>query len=442
MRLSSDESNQHLLVGFVSESCKRCQDYYYPLVQALHAFRGVDIVIATMNTAEAEGHFGSCDVNTEAELPEFRLYKAHTGVCLESPDKQFDLKWVAKELNVKMKPSRWTELTDKTFTKFVHNPKKNSIIEVYAPRCISCQNQYNDLERILVAFDSEPVQFGKIDSDRYRHFCSQFNMSTLPHFLYYPIGKPYTDKQPTVQGDTAMLDYFNGLIGCKREIDGRISDRFGLERNITRQLDRFMNGDSTMKMSVIDDVKSHMKDYKNAKLYLHVMKNVVEKGKSFLKEERSKRMKSIREMGVFHKKYPINKTYLNIINSFMKYDFSGLVSLNGDNFDKIVNGKRNVLCVFFKKDCETCEEFKKEYNEAANHGVPGVVFASLNADKYNFIAKRFNHHKNPSLKWFAKGADVNTPEEVQIKHTKQAFLEFLTDRMEDMKEAEIEDAEL
>mgnify|MGYP000463189254 FL=1 len=38
-----------------------------------------------------------------------------------------------------------------------------------------------------------------------------------------------------------MLDYFNGLIGCKREIDGRISDRFGLERNITRQLDRFMN---------------------------------------------------------------------------------------------------------------------------------------------------------------------------------------------------------
>ena len=87
----------------------------------------------------------------------------------------------------------------------------------------------------------------------------------------------------------------------------------------------------------------------------------IEKGKSFLKEERSKRMKSIREMGVFHKKYPINKTYLNIINSFMKYDFSGLVSLNGDNFDKIVNGKRNVLCVFFKKDCETCEEFKKEY---------------------------------------------------------------------------------
>ena len=106
-----------------------------------------------MNTAEAEGHFGSCDVNTEAEYPEFRLYKAHTGVCLESPDKQFDLKWVAKELNVKIKPSRWTELTDKTFTKFVHNPKKSSIIEVYAPRCISCQNQYNDLERILIAFD-------------------------------------------------------------------------------------------------------------------------------------------------------------------------------------------------------------------------------------------------------------------------------------------------
>lgn len=44
IRLSSDESSQHLLVGFVSPSCKHCQDYYYPLVQALHAFRGVDVV--------------------------------------------------------------------------------------------------------------------------------------------------------------------------------------------------------------------------------------------------------------------------------------------------------------------------------------------------------------------------------------------------------------
>lgn len=60
-------------------------------------------------------------------------------------------------------------------------------------------------------------------------------------------------------------------------------------------------------------------------------------------------------------RYPMNKIYLNILNSFMKYDFSGLVALNGDNFDKIVNGKRSVLCVFYKKDCETCEAFKKEY---------------------------------------------------------------------------------
>lgn len=54
---------------------------------------------------------------------------------------------------MKMKPSRWTELTDRSFFKFVNHPKKTSIIEVYAPRCISCQNQYNDLERVLVAFD-------------------------------------------------------------------------------------------------------------------------------------------------------------------------------------------------------------------------------------------------------------------------------------------------
>ena len=81
------------------------------------------------------------------------------------------------------------------------------------------------------------MQFGKIDSDAYPRFCSQWNITTLPHFLHYTDGRTYTD----AQGDSAMLDYFNGLIGSGREIDGRISDRFGLERNITRQLDRFMN---------------------------------------------------------------------------------------------------------------------------------------------------------------------------------------------------------
>ena len=116
-----------------------------------------------------------------------------------------------------------------------------------------------------------------------------------------------------------------------------------------------------MKELVIEDVRAHKKEYENSKLYLHIMKKVVQEGKGFLKEERTRRMKLIREMGVFHRKYPMNKVYLNLLNSFMKYDLSGLVSLNGDNFDKIVNGKRNVLCVFFKKDCETCEEFKKEY---------------------------------------------------------------------------------
>lgn len=42
--LSSEDSHRHLLVGIVTPSCKRCQDYYYPLVQALHAFRGIDVI--------------------------------------------------------------------------------------------------------------------------------------------------------------------------------------------------------------------------------------------------------------------------------------------------------------------------------------------------------------------------------------------------------------
>lgn len=126
-----------------------------------------------------------------------------------------------------------------------------------------------------------------------------------------------------------------------------------------------------MKESVMEDVKAHLKEYTSGKIYLHTMRKVMKEGKAFLREERARRMKMIQEMGVFSKKwgirdwcecrYPMSKTYLNILNSFMKYDFSGVVKLNGDNFDKIVNGKRSVLCEFYKKDCENCEAFEKEY---------------------------------------------------------------------------------
>lgn len=101
IELSSDESNRPLLVAFVSPSCKNCEEHYYPLIQALHAFRGTDVrflaclltqmVVATMNTADVEGHLGDCDINMEAELPEFRFYKPRTGICLECPDKQFNV---------------------------------------------------------------------------------------------------------------------------------------------------------------------------------------------------------------------------------------------------------------------------------------------------------------------------------------------------------------
>ena len=57
-----------------------------------------------------------------------------------------------------------------------------------------------------------------------------------------------------------------------------------------------------MKNAVMENVKEHMKEYKNAKLYLHTMKKVLSEGKDFLRKERCRRLKMRHEMGVFAKK--------------------------------------------------------------------------------------------------------------------------------------------
>ena len=48
-------------------------------------------MVATANIEDIQENLGDCDVNLEAETPEFRLYKAGTGVCLESPDRNFNV---------------------------------------------------------------------------------------------------------------------------------------------------------------------------------------------------------------------------------------------------------------------------------------------------------------------------------------------------------------
>lgn len=436
--ITSSNFTRPALISFYPPNCPKCEDFNYPLVEALHAFRGSDLIVAHMDAIEAVPVLKNCELNLEAEIPEWRLFLPGKP-CKENPYRNYNLEWVSKELNFKMKKSHFVELTEETFDSFTGTKNKQTIVELYAPRCRSCQNQYNDLERVLTVFNSDPVQFGKLNCDRFLKICQQFTHAIFPAFLFYKNGQYMQDaEQPSVQGDSGLLTYFNELFGLDREMDGSITDRLGLNKNITRKLDSFMNGDKSDREEVMKWLRTEGRELSNAKLYYGVMKSVMEHGKGWLRTERTKRVKSHKEMGVYSHKYPSSKVLLNIINSFLRYDFTGMVTLNDDNFDKIVNGKRNVLCVFFKKDCDTCEEFKREFNDAAQRGVPGVVFASVNANKFKSIAKRFNHHKNPSLKFFAKGADPELPEEVAIPAKKERFIDFLTDRVDEMNEAEAE----
>lgn len=51
--------------------------------------------MATADLSDVKDNLGDCDINFEAETPEFRLYKAGTGVCLESPDRVFNVRLTA-----------------------------------------------------------------------------------------------------------------------------------------------------------------------------------------------------------------------------------------------------------------------------------------------------------------------------------------------------------
>ncbi|KAI9224193.1 thioredoxin-like protein [Blastocladiella britannica] len=91
---------------------------------------------------------------------------------------------------------------------------------------------------------------------------------------------------------------------------------------------------------------------------------------------------------------------------------ASVVQLEPANFDKVVDGSKNVLVKFYADWCGHCKSLAptfEELGDAFSHAQDSVVIAKVNADTHRELGSRFGVQGFPTLKWFPKGS--TTPEE-------------------------------
>ena len=123
--------------------------------------------------------------------------------------------------------------------------------------------------------------------------------------------------------------------------------------------------------------------------YYKVMKKVVQEGEEAIEKEKAEVEKQLEEMKKEGKEYAKLRGMENVLHQFIKVDIKKgeVFVLTEDNFDAVVNGKRNVMVKFYAPWCGHCRALAPIYIEVAEAAAAeDVVIAELDADHYKELA--------------------------------------------------------
>ena len=125
--------------------------------------------------------------------------------------------------------------------------------------------------------------------------------------------------------------------------------------------------------------------------YYKVMKMVMQEGEEAIEKEKQKVETELAGMEKEGKEYAKLRGMENVLHQFIKVELKkgDVIVLNEDNFDAVVNGKRNVMVKFYAPWCGHCRALAPIYIELAKAvEKDDVVIAELDADKYKELAVR------------------------------------------------------
>jgi protein disulfide isomerase-like 2-2 len=236
-------------------------------------------------------------------------------------------------------PPQTVELTAENFDQIVMDPKKDVLVEFYAPWCGHCKRLAPIYEEVAQVFarDSNCV-VAKIDADDTENadIKKRFQISGFPTINFFPAGS--NDKWPRPYLKERTVDDFVHFLNEKchtfRNRDGSLTAFAGRLPALDGFASRFYQAAAALRSSILSEATKYMEELRTndvtgaktsaAQYYVRVMERIMRDGTEYVKRESGR------------------------IGKLLQKHVDGVSRLTGEKLDELQR-KANVLSAFLNE---------------------------------------------------------------------------------------------
>lgn len=225
-------------------------------------------------------------------------------------------------INAKIKkaPSAVVDLTDASFDKVVLDAKKNVLVEFYAPWCGHCKQLAPIYEKLGNVFAPESdVVIARIDADTHKVASNKHGITGFPTLKWFPkdnkAGVAYEQGRELKD----FVEFINKNAGTSRDISGSLpatAGRIAALDEIAKDFAKASNKNALLSKakSAVSSLTGEQE--KDGKVYLRIFEKIVEKGETYITEEKERVQRLLTGGHAFGKKFDEFTKRKNILAAF------------------------------------------------------------------------------------------------------------------------------
>ncbi|CAM6034959.1 unnamed protein product [Sphagnum compactum] len=188
-------------------------------------------------------------------------------------------------------PSEVVVLTPANFDKIVLDTSKDVLVEFYAPWCGHCKSLAPVYEKVAAAYKGEKdVVIAKLDADAHGGLGEKYGVSGYPTLKFFPKNNKDGEDYDTSRTLEGFVDFLNEKTGSSRTTTGGLNDNAGKVSSLDEIVTEFLSAKPEERSNILKKAEEEASKLEGAaagygKVYLKVLKSIIEKGDGYVKKE-------------------------------------------------------------------------------------------------------------------------------------------------------------
>lgn len=336
LKLTADNFKEYIptdrtiptLVKFYAPWCGHCKSLapiYDEVAKAFSKFKG-KVQLAHIDCDDNKELCQEYNVSGYPTLSWFGKGSGEAESYSDGRDLESLTEYITKKTGLSLpKPmSSVVVLTPENFDEIVYDPKKNVLVEFYAPWCGHCKSLAPIYEKVATAFANEPdVVIAKIDADTHKSIKEKVEVSGFPTIKFFgPNSSKDSEEYSGGRTEEDFVKFINEKAGTHRMADGKLDNKAGVIaefNDIIAKIQKAMTSPSELKEIAKDALAQIEKaGSDSAKYYSKVISKIMEKGKDYIDTEIQRLTKMIESSAISSKSMDSFTIRKNILNQFKK----------------------------------------------------------------------------------------------------------------------------